>query len=228
VKQKLWEKYLYSFKPVAKEALQCHADTTTGVSELSAQAHHRASSGPSLSTFRGSIEEMKISYFVIGEKPIDKGYPLYICLHGGGGTHPSVNEGQWKHMQEYYRDSVSVGVYIAARGITDTWNVHFVDRSYELYDKLITYMILCWDVDPNRVYLLGYSAGGDGVYHIAPKMADRWAGANMSAGHPNGVSLVNLYHVPFVIQVGECDSAYNRNKVGAEYGLKLRELKCAS
>ena len=170
---------------------------------------------------------MKISYFVIGEKPVDKGYPLYICLHGGGGTHPSVNDGQWKHMQEYYRDSVSVGVYVAARGITDTWNLHFVNRSYELYDKLIAYMILCWDVDPNRVYLLGYSAGGDGVYHIAPKMADRWAGANMSAGHPNGVSLVNLYHIPFVIQVGECDSAYNRNKVGAEYGLKLKELKCA-
>ena len=138
----------------------------------------------------------------------------------------TVNDGQWKHMQEYYRDSVSVGVYVAPRGITNTWNLHFINRSYELYDKLITYMILCCDVDPNRVYLLGYSAGGDGVYHIAPKMADRWAGANMSAGHPNGVSLVNLYHVPFVIQVGECDSTYNRNKVGAEYGLKLKALKC--
>ena len=214
MKQKLWEKYLHSFKTVAKDALQ--ADSESG------QTH--ASSDPSPSAFRGSVEEMKISSFVIGEKP-NKGYPMYVCLHGGGGTHPSVNDGQWKHMQEYYRDSVSVGVYAAPRGITNTWNLHFVDRSYELYDKLITYMILCHDVDPNRVYLLGYSAGGDGVYHIAPKMADRWAGANMSAGHPNGVSLVNLYHVPFVIQVGERDSAYNRNKVGAEYGLKLKELK---
>ena len=123
-----------------------------------------------LSAFQGSIEEMKINYFVIGEKPTDKGYPLYICLHGSGGTHPSVNDGQWKHMQEYYRTAC---------------------RS------------------------------------VAPKMADRWVGANISAGHPNGVSLVNLYHIPFVIQVGECDSAYNRNKVGAEYGLKLKELKCA-
>ena len=220
VKQKLWEKYLHSFKPVAKESLH-HADSGSG------HVHHRASSGPSLSAFQGCIEEMKITYFVIGEKPINHGYPLYICLHGGGGTHPSMNDGQWKHMQEYYRDSVLVGVYVAPKGITNTWNLHFVDRSYELYDRLIMYMILCHDVDPNRVYLLGYSAGGDGVYHIAPKMADRWAGANMSAGHPNGVSLVNLYHVPFVIQVGECDSAYNRNKVGPEYGLKLKELRCA-
>jgi hypothetical protein len=58
VKQKLWEKYLCSFKPVAKEAL--HADTPTDVSE-SGHAHHRASSGPSLSAFRGSIEEMKLA-----------------------------------------------------------------------------------------------------------------------------------------------------------------------
>ena len=43
------------------------------------------------------------------------------------------------------------------------------------------------------------------------KLADRLAGANMSAGHPNGVSPVNLYHVPFAIQMGENDSAYNRN-----------------
>lgn len=214
MKQKLWEKYQYSFKSAAKDALRRSASGRV----------HGASSGNSLSAFQCCIEEMKISYFVIGEKP-NKGYPLYICLHGGGGTFPSVNDGQWEHMQKYYRDSVSVGVYVAPRGITNTWNLHFVDRSYELYDKLITYMILCCDVDPNRVYLLGYSAGGDGVYHIAPKMADRWAGANMSAGHPNGVSIVNLYHVPFVIQIGECDSAYNRNKVGAEYGLKLKELR---
>ena len=35
------------------------------------------------------------------------------------------------------------------------------------------------DVDPNRVYLLGYSAGGDGVYQLAPRMADRFAAASM-------------------------------------------------
>ena len=199
VKQKLWEKYSAFFKPKAEEQLLKNEPDS-------------------------HIDEMKIKYFVIGEQP-PNGYPLYICLHGGGGTHPSVNDSQWQDMQQYYRASVSVGVYVAPRGITNTWNLHFVPRAYELYDKLIAYAILCLSVDPNRVYLLGYSAGGDGVYHITPKMADRWAGANMSAGHPNGVSVVNLYHVPFVIQIGELDLAYNRNKVGAEYGIKLQELR---
>ena len=66
--------------------------------------------------------------------------------------------------------------------------------------------------------MLGYSAGGDGVYQMAPRMADRWAAAAMMAGHPNGVSLLSLRNVPFALQVGGNDSAYNRNKVGKEYG----------
>ena len=40
------------------------------------------------------------------------------------------------------------------------------------------------DVNPNKVYLLGYSAGGDGVYQLAPRMADRWAAAAMMADSP--------------------------------------------
>lgn len=169
-------------------------------------------------------EKMRIEYTVIGDRPPD-GHPLYVCLHGGGGTASCINDSQWEHMQLYYRDSVATGVYVTPRGITDTWNLHFVRESYELYDRLIAYMILCQGVDPNRVYLLGFSAGGDGVYQIAPRMADRWAAANMSSGHPNGVSMVNLYHVPFAIQVGELDDAYNRCQVGAQYGIKLHELQ---
>jgi poly(3-hydroxybutyrate) depolymerase len=35
-------------------------------------------------------------------------------------------------------------------------------ESYPLYDRLITNMVLFEGVDPERVYLLGFSAGGDG------------------------------------------------------------------
>ena len=60
-------------------------------------------------------------------------------------------------------------------------------------------------MNPDRVYVLGYSAGGDGVYQIGPRMADRWAAAAMMAGHPNGVSLLSLRNVPFALQVGAND-----------------------
>ncbi len=63
-------------------------------------------------------------------------------------------------------------------------------------------MIYTYNADPNRVYLLGFSAGGDGVYQILPRMADRFAAGNMSSGHPNGISLVNLANCPISIQAG--------------------------
>jgi hypothetical protein len=56
-------------------------------------------------------------------------------------------------------------------------------------------------------------------------MADRWAAAAMMAGHPNEASPLGLRNVPFAIQVGEKDSAYDRNKVAAEWGAKLDALE---
>ena len=72
-------------------------------------------------------------------------------------------------------------------------------------------------VDVNKVFLTGYSAGGDGVYHMAPRMADYLAGAAMMAGHPNGINLMNVRNIAFSLQVGANDSAYNRNQECIKY-----------
>lgn len=142
---------------------------------------------------------------VIGEPGENGLYPLYITLHGGGESEPEANDERWMSMFDYYREAVESGIYIACRGITDTWDLHFQPASYMLYDRLIQAMICLYQADPDRVYLLGFSAGGDGVYQIAPRMADRFAAANMSSGHPNGVCLLNLANCPFSIQAGVRD-----------------------
>ena len=80
-------------------------------------------------------------------------------------------------------------------------------------------------VDPDRVYLLGYSAGGDGVYQLAPRMADRFAAASMMAGHPNDASPLGLRNLPFAIFMGGDDGAYDRNKVARQWGDKLAALR---
>lgn len=105
-------------------------------------------------------------------------------------------------MQAYYRGAVENGIYVACRGITDTWDLHFQNESYPLYERLIEEMIVNYGADPNRVYLLGFSAGGDGVYQISPRLADRFAAVSMSSGHPNGVSLLNLANCPIILQAG--------------------------
>ncbi|MBT3296185.1 MAG: hypothetical protein HN383_13010 [Verrucomicrobia bacterium] len=167
---------------------------------------------------------MRYAYKRVGAKP-EQGYPLYIALHGGGGAPKSVNDGQWLHMQKYYLAGVTNGIYLAPRGVTDTWNLHFVQESYLCYDRLIDNMIVFEGVDPNRVHVMGYSAGGDGVYQIGARMADRWAAAAMSAGHHNGVSAVNYANLPLLIQLGAKDHAYKRNTAAAEYGNTLTALR---
>lgn len=168
---------------------------------------------------------MKYGLQVKGE-PDESGYALYIALHGGGQSDtPDMNNSQWVQMAGYYVDGVENGIYINPRGVRDTWDCHFNPESYPLYDRLIENMIAFYDVDPNRVYLTGFSAGGDGVYSIVSKMPDRFAAANMSAGHPNGVPLWNLYNMPLQLQVGENDTAYERNTVTAQYGQLLDEYQ---
>ena len=93
-----------------------------------------------------------------------------------------------------------------------------------MFGRLIEDLIVLKHVDPNRVYLMGYSAGGDGVYQLAPRMADRWAAAAMMAGHPNDASPLGLRNVAFAIQAGALDSAYNRNKVAQQWIDRLDQL----
>jgi len=164
---------------------------------------------------------MPFFYSVHGDKPAG-GRSLWISLHGGGGAPAEVNDQQWENQKRLYR--VPEGVYLAPRAPTNTWNLWHEAHIDRLFQRLIENLVLFEAVDPDRVYLLGYSAGGDGVYQLAPRMADCWAAAAMMAGHPNGVSPLSLRNVPFALQVGAEDGAYGRNRVAREYGETLATL----
>jgi len=164
--------------------------------------------------------KVKMPFFAsMTGKPPKTGRSLYISLHGGGGAPKRVNDGQWRNQMRLYK--VPEGVYVAPRAPTDAWNMWHKPHIDVLFDRLIENMIAFADVDPNRVYVLGYSAGGDGIYRLGPRMADRWAAASMMAGHPGGASALNLRNTPFSIHVGAKDAAYKRNKVARQWADKL-------
>lgn len=175
---------------------------------------------------RITYENGKVGRFSIqvkGAAPAN-GYPVYIALHGGGGGPAEMNDEQWEQMQRYYLNSIDTGIYIAPRGPNDTWNLHFDGDAEVFYSQILKQVRLYTGADPNRIYLLGYSAGGDGVYQLAPRMASELAAASMSAGHHNDVGPDNLQHVPMLLQVGELDDAYNRNKETVRYSKILDSL----
>ncbi|WP_335307530.1 hypothetical protein [Sphingomonas phyllosphaerae] len=150
---------------------------------------------------------------------------LWISMHGGGNTSPEVNDQQWRNQLRLY--APIEGIYLAPRAPTDTWNLWHEAHIDALFQELIDAQVAVNGVDPNRVYLMGYSAGGDGVWQLAPRMADRFAAAAMMAGHPGDASLLPLRNLPFAIFVGGEDAAYDRNKLDAEKAAELDRLAAA-
>ena len=167
-------------------------------------------------------KEMKILERSFGEAP-EGGRSLWISMHGGGGAPARVNDQQWQNQIRLY--APREGIVVAPRAPTNTWNLWHQGHIDDLFDRLIANFVVTRGVDPNRVYLMGYSAGGDGVYQLAPRMADRFASAAMMAGHPNNANPLGLRNLSFMIFMGGKDGAYGRNRVAAEWGKKLGELR---
>ena len=170
--------------------------------------------------------KMPFFYQVFGEEPLD-GRSLFISLHGGGGTLASANDQQYENQKYLYDIKMKSleGVYLAPRAPTNTWNLWHQNHIDQFLNIIIQLAILKENVNPNKVYLIGYSAGGDGVYQLAPRMGDRWAAASMMAGHPNESSPLGLRNTPFTIHVGALDSDFKRNDKAKEWKIKLALLQ---
>src|SRR5690554_2102527 len=157
-----------------------------------------------------------------GIMPSD-GWSVYISLHGGGNTTQSENDKQWQNQIELYQPKE--GIYLVPRAPENTWDMWHKPYVDSLLNLLIQLTSVFEEVNTNKVYLTGYSAGGDGTYQLAPRMADRLAAAAMIAGHPNDASPVSLRNLPFAIQVGAGDVAYNRTGIAHEWEQILDDLQ---
>jgi len=212
----------------------CHGDETA-LSRTEAEALVKESWNATRETLRKErAAEMEKKTIVIGDKTMhflqreigevpEGGRPLVISLHGGGSTAARVNDGQWQNQIRLYDPEGSL--YIAPRAPTNTWNLWHEAHIDGLFDRLIENCVAIHGINPDRVYVMGYSAGGDGVYQIGPRMADRWAAAAMMAGHPNEAQPLSLRNTPFALQVGGKDAAFKRNEVCRQWAEKLDALE---
>ncbi len=164
----------------------------------------------------------------VGKRP-EGGWPLFIAMHGGGGAPKAVNDSQWEVMQRYYRDQPSVTgyQYLALRAPNDTWNGFYDDYVPPLVINLIRQFLLFGDVNPDKVYLMGYSHGGYGAFFIGPKIPDRFAAVHSSAAAPTdgAISPVTLRNTRFTYMVGEKDNAYGRRERCLKFSEAVKKLK---
>jgi len=164
----------------------------------------------------------------VGTRPTN-GWPLFIAMHGGGGAPKEVNDSQWRVMQRYYKDHPELGgyLYLALRAPNDTWNGFYDVYVYPLVANLIREFVLFGDVDPNKVFIMGYSHGGYGAFAIGPKMPDRFAAIHSSAAAPTDGETTGktLRNTIFTYMVGEKDTAYGRIERDRKFNESIKVLR---
>ena len=206
--------------------------------ELPAPIQKQIADGGKLTLKAESLDlggEIKMPFCVLlrEEKQTDEKRPLFIAMHGGGkydestGPHASpVNNSEFRAqlsltVKVYKPD----GVYFVPRMADDRKGRWWHKHNQVAFDKVIDQAILRWNVDPNRIYIMGISEGGYGTDILAPFMADRLAGANAMAG---GVGLgnppANLRNVAFRTDVGEKDNGFDRITFAKAFHAELDRL----
>lgn len=227
-------------KSIAEQfaALQAVAQKSALPDELPDPIQKQVVAGQKLVVKVASValgEEVKMPFCVLVREAQEtkEKRPLFIAMHGGGkydaepGPHTSrVNTGEFQAqinltLKLYKPD----GVYFIPRMADDRLGRWWYKHNQIAFDQVINQAILRWNVDPNRVYLLGISEGGYGTDILAPFMADRLAGANAMAG---GVGLgnppANLRNLAFRTDVGEKDTGFDRSAMAQVFHAELDRL----
>jgi tetratricopeptide (TPR) repeat protein len=169
---------------------------------------------------------MRFGAVTFGEKP-KTGWPVFINLHGGG-LPPSVNDNAWYSTMGQY--PVKQGLYLCPRSVVDSLGSWNDPRSAAALEQLIAELPATWEIDPNRVYLVGFSMGGIGVLHLGPLMPDRWAAVAATSGlaylGANGRAAPdNLRNLPTMIQVGTKDMDFQRYPLIKAFAEALQGLR---
>jgi hypothetical protein len=149
----------------------------------------------------------------VGAKP-EAGWAVFIPMHGGGANKPA-NDKSWGRTQRRYFDQPQGGyLYVTPRAPTDAWNGFYTDANLALTDRLLKQLRVFRDVDPNRVYLCGYSHGGYGAFYQGTRMADHFAHVHASSAAPTeyDASGLNLRNTHFTFMIDASDVRHERKQ----------------
>lgn len=168
---------------------------------------------------------MRYGVLPCGEAPAT-GWPVYFNLHSGG-NNSGVNDEGWAATLWQY--PIKQGLLVCPRAPVDSAGSWNDPRTVAALEKLLLHVRARWPVDPNRIYLMGYSMGAIGSFHIGPLMPDRWAAVAGSSGFTylgaeGRAPPENLRNLPVMIQNGTEDLAFQRYAFAKAFAAALQEL----
>ena len=135
----------------------------------------------------GELKRCNYALFVPKDYDPLKSYPLVLGLHGGGpGPNPGddpVGSGA-STISFYVADATKRGyVVVCPDAIVAGWR----GVNDEFIDKLLREIVLSYNIDLRRVYVMGHSMGGWGTWYQGPRLAHSIAAFSPnSGGGPGG------------------------------------------
>ena len=150
-------------------------------------------------------------YFIKKGDAPEKGYPLFLYMHGSGDKTREWETGfRLCHSYEDHPSLHFIPQIPNAVGELYRWAIQSKQWAWE---KLLRLAFLNENIDPNRVYFYGISEGGYGSQRLASFYADYLAGAGpMAGGEPlKNAPMENLANIAFALRTGEYDYGFARN-----------------
>ena len=196
--------------------------------------------------FEEAAQEMPYTLYVPKTYDPAKKTPLILALHGAGGPTEYFfrSPGQTEDLCEKYGFIfVSPLGYHAFGGYgamllprpqfpgqaprkpdprRPEWSQEEARRVNDLSEKdvfnVLTIVEKEYNVDRNRLYLMGHSMGGAGTWYLGQKYPERWAGlAPMSGGFGFvDYPLARIQGIPLIVSAGSEDSAMHGEVARAE------------
>jgi polyhydroxybutyrate depolymerase len=115
-----------------------------------------------------------------------RAWPVVVVLHPIGGNSQQII--QMTDLNDKADRAGFLAVYpeALARGATSTWTVEAPDEGFvddvKFIDKVLDDLAGLININPRRVYVVGFSAGGIMAYRLASELSDRIAAVASVAG----------------------------------------------
>jgi predicted peptidase len=133
-----------------------------------------------------------------------KPVPLILALHYGGHGLPFYGEIFLTNFVEPVMNPLSA-IIVAPDCPSKDWT-H--PESEEFIIKLLAFIRKKYEIDPQKVVVLGYSMGGNGVWHLASKYPDQFSYAIIMSASPPEVLSDFDWKMPMYIVHGRNDELF--------------------
>lgn len=166
--------------------------------------------------FKEANKEIEYALFVPTKYDKEKKAPLVVALHGLGGNPQQFirSRGLTEQAEKYgmivvapmgYNERGWYGNRFLKNVKTDPENLAELSEKDVL--NVLEIVRKEFNVDPDRIYLMGHSMGGGGAWHLGIKYPEIWAGLGPIApaiGRP-ATEVEKIKHIPVILVQGDQD-----------------------